>query len=75
MELYEKLYKDKNNGKELDFSKITYETLYELFSRGISDRAIAELYDVKQSKVSYLRKKWNITVKGCIADILLKGLI
>ena len=43
---------------------ITKKDLYELYiEEGILQSTIAELYNVKESKILYLRRKWNIRFK------------
>lgn len=80
--LYEKLLKQKNEGKKLDWNSITKEELENLFEE-YSDSIIAELYDITKSQVTNKRRKWNIklynsTIKEFLNDdtnkILFKNL-
>lgn len=57
--LYEKLLKQKNEGKKLDWNSITKEELENLFEEH-SDSMIAELYDITKSQVTNKRRKWDI---------------
>lgn len=61
MSLYENLKTRKKNGEILDFNVITYDELSQLFvAENISDNEIAELYNIKKSKVKYKRSKMEI---------------
>ena len=80
--LYEKLLKQKNEGKKLDWNSITKEELENLFEKH-SDSIIAELYDITKSQVTNKRRKWDIklynsTIKEFLNDdtnkILFKNL-
>lgn len=80
--LYEKLLKQKNEGKKLDWNSISKEELENLFAEH-SDSIIAELYDITKSQVTNKRRKWDIklynsTIKEFLNDdtnkILFKNL-
>lgn len=74
MSLYEKLLIRKNSGEKIDFSKITYDDLRQLFySESITDNQIAELYGISPSKVKYKRTKMKITYKAIIKEKILLG--
>ena len=58
-DLYDKLLKQKNEQKKLDWDSITKEELEALFET-CSDSMIAELYDITKSQVTSKRRKWDI---------------
>ncbi|MFU1795590.1 hypothetical protein ACM1RC_17140 [Paenibacillus azoreducens] len=69
MELYEELKTKKEAGMSLDIEELTPEMLRKLFiEEEKSDYLISQLFDVKESKVSYRRKKHGITIKNSILD-------
>ncbi len=65
MEIYKKLKNKKENGETLDINTLTEEDLYTMYiieEKSIGE--IAELYNVNQSKITYLKdRKWNIRLK------------
>lgn len=67
---FEELKSMKENGKILNWEKITREDLTELFKDYHTDSEIADLYDVTIGKVRYKRNKWNITISNlAIAEL------
>lgn len=74
MGLYEELSLRKARGEPLKFEELSVEDLKRLFvEEEISDRRLAELFDVKPSKVRYKRTKHGITIRNGIIDDLLSG--
>lgn len=74
MKLYESLKMRKENGDKLNFEEITYNELKQMFiDEGISDKLLADLYDVKLSKISYKRKKYGITIRSSVLEKMLLG--
>ncbi|MBO1001840.1 hypothetical protein [Pseudogracilibacillus auburnensis] len=72
MNLYEKFVKKRKNNNLPTFEEITAEELEQLFiTEMISDNRIAELFDVKKSKVTYRRRKNGITIRKGIVDEVL----
>ncbi|NLM97597.1 MAG: hypothetical protein GX175_08325 [Halanaerobiaceae bacterium] len=72
MSLYEELIKRKNNGETLKVEDLSSEELKQLFiDERKTDRILAELFEVKQSKITYRRKKLGITLRDVILDELL----
>lgn len=72
MTLFEELLKKKQGGEILTLEELTPEVLEKLFiGESISDNFIASLFDVKSSKITYLRRKYGVTIKNSfIKDIL-----
>jgi len=61
MSLYGQLKSRKDNGEQLDFKKITYEELYELWhTESKSDAMIGELYDVTKGAVRRKRDRMDM---------------
>ncbi len=58
---YDELLNMKKDGVVLSFDNITKEQLEQLF---ISNRRIAELYDVSDSCVRNRRRKWDISIRS-----------
>ena len=59
---YEDLLNKKEHGEKLEWDNISKEQLMELFfAENISDRIIADLYDVTKEKVKYKRNKLEVT--------------
>ena len=59
--LYDQLTIRKENGEELDFKKITYEELYQLWhAENKSDAMIAELYNVTKTAVRRKRDRFDM---------------
>ncbi len=74
MGLYKELSEKRKDGKKLDFDKLSVRDLRILFiDEGKSDRMIAELFDVKLSKVTYRRRKNEITIRDALVDDYLSG--
>jgi len=68
MKLFEKL-KQKNLRGNLNFDEITAEDLRQLYiDEEMTDGMIADLFDVKKSKVTYKRRKLGITIRNAILD-------
>ena len=66
MYTYEELLRKKEKEK-LNWKEISKEQLEELFHKErITDRMIAELYDVSMSAVASKRRKWDITIQSSI---------
>lgn len=69
MGLYEELMKRKTAGEIFDVNELTPEKLKVMFiDEEISDNMIASLFDVKPSKITYLRRKHGITIRNSIID-------
>ncbi|MBE9916444.1 hypothetical protein G8C92_20715 [Paenibacillus donghaensis] len=69
MELYEELKTKKEAGMSLNIEELTPEMLRKLFiEEEKSDYLISQLFDVKESKISYRRKKHGITIRNSILD-------
>ncbi|WP_025678828.1 hypothetical protein [Paenibacillus massiliensis] len=69
MKLYEELKAQKEAGKTFSLEDLTPEILKALFiDEGKSDYFISLLFDVKESKISYRRKKYGITIRNSILD-------
>ncbi len=50
MDLYRKLINLKKQGEILDWDKISYDELYQLWGpESVSDRMIADLYDISEA--------------------------
>ena len=69
MGLYEKLLKEKSEGKRIDIRDLTPDTLRKLWleEHGI-DSMIASLYSVEKSRITYLRRKWGYQRLGESAE-------
>lgn len=62
---YKELEKLKDTGETLDWDLITKEQLENLYiNENLPNSYIADLYDVNPNKVTYKRKKWNITINS-----------
>lgn len=69
MKLYEMFIKSKEAGGSLNFENLTKEELKTLFiDESVSDARIASLFEVKPSRVTYLRRKYGITIKNSLID-------
>ena len=69
MKLYEMFIKSKEAGRSLNFENLTKEELKTLFiDESVSDARIASLFEVKPSRVTYLRRKYGITIKNSLID-------
>lgn len=74
MGLYEELSEQKANGEILKFEELSAKNLRQLYIvEEKSDRILAELFDVKQSKITYRRRKLGITIKNSLLDEYLLG--
>ena len=74
MSLYEELIERKNNGEILKVEDLSAEELTQLYiDEEKTDRILAELFDVKQSKITYRRKKLGITLRNVILNEFLLG--
>ncbi len=74
MGLYEDLCKQKEDGISLDYKSLSIEVFKQLsIEEEISDKNLAELFDVKQSKITYWRNKHGITIKNSLLDDLLQS--
>jgi len=74
MGLYEELCERKANGEILKFENLSAEDLNKLFiEEEKTDKILAELFDVKQSKITYRRRKLGITIRKSILDEFLQG--
>lgn len=69
MGLYEELSARKSVGEILRFGDLTSSELKQIYiNEGKTDKIIADLYGVKQSKVTYKRRKHGITIRNSILD-------
>lgn len=74
MKLYDSLKMRKENGEKLNFEEINKNELKQMFiDEEISDKLLADLYDVKLSKISYKRKKYGITIRSSGLNKMLLG--
>lgn len=74
MGLYEKLCERKANGEILKYENLTAEDLKQLYiAEEKTDETLAELFGVKQSKITYRRRKLGITIRNSILDEYLLG--
>lgn len=63
MSIYEELLSKR---EQLNWEEITKEEMQELFDENIPDSMIADLYKINKSKVTYKRRKWDITRSSSI---------
>lgn len=69
MGLYDDLCKQKKNGKNLSYENLSIQEFKQLYiDEEKTDRILAELFNVKQSKITYWREKHGITIKKSILD-------
>lgn len=69
MKLYDTLSEMKSKGKNLNFEEITSDDLRILYiDEELTDGIIADLFEVKTSKVTYKRRKFGITIRNAILD-------
>ncbi len=74
MTLFEAFQLRKSNGEVLDFNKVTLNELKQVhWEEDKFDSEIADLFDVKVSKVTHKRRKMGITRKVMILEDLLKN--
>ncbi len=74
MNLYEKLIEKKNNGENLKIENLSSWELTQLYiDEEKSDKIIAELFNVKQSKITYLRRKYEVNHRNDKLSKLLQG--
>ncbi|MCG7406523.1 hypothetical protein MH117_03770 [Paenibacillus sp. ACRRX] len=72
MKLYEELKTRKEAGEKLNLEELTPELLKNLFiEEELSDYLISQLFEVKESKITYRRRKFGITIRNSILDELL----
>lgn len=69
MSLYDEFLKRKERGGSISLDELTSDVLKTMFiEEGKSDNLIAELFDVKPSKITYRRRKNGITIRNSIVD-------
>lgn len=74
MGLYEELSERKARGEILKFENLSAEDLRRLYiDEEKSDGTLAQLFDVKPTRVTYRRRKLGITIKNSILDEYLLG--
>ncbi|QHW33224.1 hypothetical protein GZH47_22170 [Paenibacillus rhizovicinus] len=72
MGIYEGFKIRKDAGEILKIEELSTDILKTMFiDEEISDYMISKLFDVKESKISYQRKKHGITIRNSILDDLL----
>jgi hypothetical protein len=72
MSLFDELDACKKNGKRLQIQDLNRNELKQLFfDESVSDNRMAELFGVNRSKVTYLRRKFGITLKKLIPEDLI----
>jgi hypothetical protein len=75
MGLYDEFLNRIDAGEELKINELTPEVLRILFIEEVkTDSMIAELFDVKPSKITNLRRKNGITIRNSIVDDLIKNI-
>ncbi len=75
MGLYEEFEVRKSNCERIDINELTPEVLRILFiEEEKTDNMIANLFDVKPTKITYLRRKNGITIRNSIIDDLIKNI-
>lgn len=73
MGLLEELQVRKDRGEKLEIGKLSTAEIKRLFyDEAVSDRAMAELFEVPMSRVTYLRRKNGITLKELIPEDLIR---
>lgn len=66
-QLYNKLYKEKTNGKSYDKNDLTYDFLFELaIVENIPDSMIGDIFNMTKAQVRYFRKKHGMADKHSI---------
>lgn len=74
MSLYEELIERKNDGEVLKVEDLSAEELTKLYiEEEKTDRILADLFDVKQSKITYRRRKLGITLRNEMLNEILLG--
>src|SRR5690625_2384600 len=69
MGLYQKLKSRKLAGEKPNLDSLTSAELKKMFIEELkSDSLIADLFDVKKSKITYLRRKHGITIRNSIVE-------
>ncbi|GAA0345535.1 hypothetical protein GCM10008967_39980 [Bacillus carboniphilus] len=69
MGLFEVLTKKKDNGEELKIEELSSDDLRKLYiEENKTDFMIADLFNVKKSKVTYLRRKMGISIRNAMID-------
>ena len=71
--LYEALVKIKESGKTLDVNTLTREDLIDLwYYGGMPDNMIADLFDVKTSRITNLRNNFGVKGLQIIEELIYK---
>ena len=74
MGLYEELYDRKGKGEILRFEDLSAEDLKQLYiDENKTDGALAQLFNIKPSRVTYERRKFGITIRDSVLDEYLLG--
>lgn len=74
--LYEKLQSRKDNGEELDFERITYKELYQLWwEECVADSIIGNLYNVAKDVVRKKRYKLGLKQNELVATEIANKII
>lgn len=69
MGLFEVLSNKKDNGEELKIEDLSSEDLRKMYiEENKTDFMIADLFNVKKSKVTYMRRKMGITIRNAMID-------
>ncbi|QDY83492.1 hypothetical protein FQU75_08730 [Paenibacillus polymyxa] len=69
MGIFKEFEAKKAAGEELSIDDLTQEDLKTMFiDEQISDYMIAQLFDVKESKITYRRRKYGITIRNSTLD-------
>lgn len=69
MGIFEEFKVRKDSGELLSLDELTPEQLKTMFiDEEKTDRMISRLFEVKESKITYRRKKFGITIRGSILD-------
>jgi hypothetical protein len=72
VKVYEELQAKRVEGKILSLDSLTPELLNKLFiEEKISDYQISQLFNAKESQITYRRRKHGITIKNSVLDDLL----
>nr|WP_092072790.1 hypothetical protein [Dendrosporobacter quercicolus]NSL48886.1 hypothetical protein [Dendrosporobacter quercicolus DSM 1736]SDM49930.1 hypothetical protein SAMN04488502_10552 [Dendrosporobacter quercicolus] len=74
MGVYDALLEMKTKGEKLRLEELSPKDLKSMFiDDAITDSMIADLYEVKKTKITYMRKKHGITVRNSILEEYLLG--
>ncbi|QUL55194.1 hypothetical protein KDC22_00950 [Paenibacillus tritici] len=69
MGIFEEFKVRKDSGEVLLLNELTSEQLKTIFiDEGKTDKMISQLFEVKESQITYRRKKFGITIRGSILD-------